>query len=824
MTRTINAALALLVAFTFSFTHTAYAVENTWDYSVQVSSIVQASPGKVTLNWPQDTNGVPSSYTVYRRAPNTTSWGAGTTLAGSATSYVDTSVAAGNSYEYRIVKVAGSYTGYGYIQIGVNAPLVDQRGKVVLVVDKTFSTSLAPELVRLEQDLAGDGWIVIRRDVARTDPVPSVKAVIKAAYDSDPANVISVFLFGNIPVPYSGQLNPDGHPDHVGAWPADAYYGDMDGNWTDSTVNYTQTINTNSVDAARMSNRPGDGKFDQTVLPSDVELQVGRVDLSKMPGRTTWGGPATFPSELELLRNYLNKDHNFRHRKVNPERRAILGDYFGQRGGEAFAASGFRSFAPLVGADKIRNLNREYNDQKGVWIPEVAASDYLLAYGCGAGSYASIGGLGATGMYNDGTTTEMVSKNVRGVFNMLFGSWLGDWDQEDNMLRAPLATSQGLVSAWSGRPHWFWHPLGAGETIGHTARLAMNNKGDYQTQINSSQNRIHVALMGDPTLRLHPVVPAGNLNGATSGSTVALTWSASTDSAIVGYHVYRATSTGGAYSRLTSAPVTATTFSESAATADATYMVRAIKLENTTSGSYHNASQGIFWSTTGGSDGSTTPTPAPTPSVPTVAVVATDASAQIGSTTDTAVLTFTRTGSTVANPTANFTLSGTAEPWIDYRRVDGDMPTAVTIPAGSASAKMTSRAYGNASRAATPTATFALAKNAAYTVGTTQSVATITLTPAATGGPAPEPTPAPAPTAPTPATTTADTVWFDDALPAGAGGGATGGDAWTWVASNPTPFSDRVSHQSNIRCPHVVTAGGLIDPQRDVIGHPAWAR
>ena len=31
-----------------------------------------------------------------------------------------------------------------------------------------------------------------------------------------------------------------------------------------------------------------------------------------MPGRLVWGGPATFPSELELLRNYLNKDHNFR--------------------------------------------------------------------------------------------------------------------------------------------------------------------------------------------------------------------------------------------------------------------------------------------------------------------------------------------------------------------------------------------------------------------------------------------------------------------------------------------------------------------------------
>src|SRR5687768_7926570 len=116
MIRSFSAALALLVAFTLTLTP-ARGVENTWDYSVQVSSSVQVSPAKVTLTWPQDTNDVPSSYTVYRKAPSATSWGAGTTLSGSTTSYADTSVTTGQSYEYRIVKVAGSYTGYGYIQV-----------------------------------------------------------------------------------------------------------------------------------------------------------------------------------------------------------------------------------------------------------------------------------------------------------------------------------------------------------------------------------------------------------------------------------------------------------------------------------------------------------------------------------------------------------------------------------------------------------------------------------------------------------------------------------------------------------------------------------
>ena len=110
---------------------------------------------------------------------------------------------------------------------------------------------LAAELTRLEQDLAGDGWTVMRRDVSRTDSPANIKAIIKGVYSADQANVKSVFIFGHVPVPYSGKLNPDGHPDHLGAWPADVYYGDMDGSWTDSTVDFVQTARTDAADAAR---------------------------------------------------------------------------------------------------------------------------------------------------------------------------------------------------------------------------------------------------------------------------------------------------------------------------------------------------------------------------------------------------------------------------------------------------------------------------------------------------------------------------------------------------------------------------------------------
>src|SRR3569833_2806465 len=100
MIRFLSAAVALMTAITLSLT-SAHAVEDTWDYSVQVSSAVQASPAQITLSWPQDSNGTPSSYTIYRKLPTDSSWGSGTTISGSSTTYTDNNVSTGTAYEYR---------------------------------------------------------------------------------------------------------------------------------------------------------------------------------------------------------------------------------------------------------------------------------------------------------------------------------------------------------------------------------------------------------------------------------------------------------------------------------------------------------------------------------------------------------------------------------------------------------------------------------------------------------------------------------------------------------------------------------------------------
>ena len=108
--------------------------DSTWEFSVQVSATVQTSPAQITLSWPQDTYMVPNSYTVYRKDPSATSWSAVISLPGTATSYIDNNVSVGSAYEYQIVKAASQYTGYGYIYSGINVPLNENRGKVLLVI------------------------------------------------------------------------------------------------------------------------------------------------------------------------------------------------------------------------------------------------------------------------------------------------------------------------------------------------------------------------------------------------------------------------------------------------------------------------------------------------------------------------------------------------------------------------------------------------------------------------------------------------------------------------------------------------------------------
>jgi hypothetical protein len=111
--------------------------------------------------------------------------------------------------------------------------------------------------------------------------------------------------------------------------------------------------------------------------------------------------------------------------------------------------------------------------------------------------------------------------------------------------------------------------------------------------MNNGAGQIHIALMGDPTLRMHVVAPPVGLVAMSESSQANLEWRPPTD-AVMGFHVYRGATPNGPFTRLTSVPITATSYTDAHPFPDSTYMVRALKLETSGSGSYYNLSGGVF--------------------------------------------------------------------------------------------------------------------------------------------------------------------------------------------------------------------------------------
>ncbi len=531
------------------------------DYTVQLSATIQLMPPKITLSWKPLTYA--SSISIYRKTLTATTWGTAiSSLPASDTTYTDAALVADSAYEYWVNAPGSSISATGYIYAGINAPAIHNRGILDLIVDSTFSDSCKTSITQLMNDLSGDGWQIIRHDLARTVNDVTAHGLIKNDYTTHP-NLKAVLLLGHIAVPYSGDLNPDGHPNHLGAWPADVYYANMNGYWGDIIVNDT------SSSYAANKNIPGDGKWDQTILPSADELQVSRIDFFNMP--------AFAKTEIQLMNAYLNRDHTYKMDSLSINHRGLVDDNFGTFSGEAFASNAWRNFAPLIGKNNIQSID---------FITSLNDSAYQWAYGCGGGTFTSAGGIGAT--------TDFAANDVNAIFTMLFGSYFGDWNVQNNFLRAPLCSNvPALTSCWAGRPDWFFHHMAIGENIGYSAWITQNDNTLYQP-LSFSANWIHVALMGDLSLRTDYIKPARNLIASSSANAGAhLSWTASPDPAVIGYYVYRSDTLYGNYQRLSSL-LTATTFNDTVGLNGLKYyMVRPVKLQQTPSGTYYNLGIGI---------------------------------------------------------------------------------------------------------------------------------------------------------------------------------------------------------------------------------------
>lgn len=528
------------------------------EYSVLVQAEALENPPRIVLSWNADANA--TSYTVARKLSTSSIWE--TLESGiSSNSFQDDSAQIGVRYDYRVIKNAG-YTGFGYVRAGIQVETPANRGVVLVLAETSLAQEVEGELEMLVSDLKADGYGVVLETVADT-AVTQVKQRILNAVAANEA-IDMLYIIGHVPVPYSGNIAPDGHvPDHLGAWPADVYYADLDGTWSDNVIN-----NTGATDP-RNQNAIGDGKFDQSTLPGNgVELMIGRIDFSNLTHFSQ--------DEAELTRRYLNRVHAYKNADWQLPKRALIDDNFGGFGGEAFATNGWRNFSPLIGGDSIGT---------GDYRTDMTSGGYLFSYGCGGGSHESAGGIG--------TSTQLAGDSLRTAFSMLFGSYFGDWDRQNNFLRSALAQGTTLSMAWAGRPWWYLHPMGLGQSIGECARLTQNNINTFHP--NYGERFVHIALLGDPSLRMEYTAPPSHLAADTVDTFhVQLSWTASADTSIDGYHIYRQKN-GDEWFRLNETPVANTQFVDSCVldSGQYTYSVKAAALRSGFSGSYWDESLGV---------------------------------------------------------------------------------------------------------------------------------------------------------------------------------------------------------------------------------------
>ena len=622
-----------------------------------VSATVQKAPAQITLSWDAVPYGT-ANYTVYRStaiggyAGGGGSW---TPIASGliATSYADSSVLIGTNYEYRIERTGSQFDGNAYLDTGIEVPLVENRGKLVLLVDATHTTSLATEINQLISDLTGDGWFVLRHDVSRTATPASVRSLVQADYNTDPAGVRAVYLLGRVPVLRSGSLNPDGHG--ARPMPADGFYGDVDGTWSNPSY-----------------------------LPSDVDLQVGRVDL--------FGMTSFLPlTDVDLTRQYLNRAHGWKHKQWTVTARAAQ---MTTATGESIQRQFFGKATPTVIPNNYYPANGYYSPE--FWN-ELQANDHLwFTKGTGGGAYTACTGMGSTYHY-------AASPGVKTVFNAEFASYFEEWDVTDNFLRAPLAAKgYALTDVWSDNPAWVFMHMGMGKPIGFSTRVSQNNNSYYNVpgypNLPNSRRGVHMALMGDPSLRMKIVAPPANFSVTTNTNGATLSWSAAPEPSLLGYAIYRAANPAGPFARLNTSFLTGLTYTDSGAAGSGyTYLLRAVKLEVTPSGSYQNASQGIFPTAAGGRSALATELMPATP----VSFSVTYSGSTLGSCSlDPSKITLNKTGTA----TGNVTVTGTGSTrTVTISTITGTGTLGITIAPGTAV-----DTSGNSFPAAGPSPTFAV--------------------------------------------------------------------------------------------------------------------
>jgi Peptidase family C25 len=504
-------------------------------------------------------------------------------------SWTDTNVSVGEAWEYMVIRSNSwvfdnvNYNASGFTNAVLRYDRSVAQGQMILLVADNIANALPDKLLRLKRDLVGDGWRVNELVVpADTDwdggqAAQAIRTQLKNLYDAAPSGQkpSHLFILGHVPLPRSGSTDvpaPDEHNENKGARGADTYYADLDGEFTD-----VATYNPGGLSTPLAINQPGDFRWDQDFIPSRLEMAFGRVDFRDLTDLAE--------NEVVLTERYLDRLHQYRH--VAP------GWWMGNRTGFFF------------GYDNS-------NDGSYRSLPNITLPDSVLQKTDNSNNPAWVKNNGPFMVYMQNVSVpEMSEWNTDGMEATVFSSDQSYWGWADvpqentiySRIRALLAAdTKCLVTLWTTTGLSQFHQAGGGISFGGACRRIMDHSFDDQVlpkppqtyDTNDWWNRTHFAFQGDPTLRLHQVMPPSNFVVADNGSNAELSWQASPDPRLFGYHIYRSSDEMGPYERLTETPITAVNFSIDNHEPAYWYMVRAVIEQTTGSGVFINPSQGLM--------------------------------------------------------------------------------------------------------------------------------------------------------------------------------------------------------------------------------------
>ena len=488
--------------------------------------------------------------------------------------FTDPTARPGQTYGYRVVR-----NGRPPLEVCVAhdaAPAAD-RGRVLLLVDETLAGRLTASLRRHRADLIADGWEVVEHRVPRhvdADPqdfdcrrydvealprnranLMAIKALIRREHDAHPGRPHVAVLIGHPTIPQSGWAAEDGHVAcqdpagiHLGAWPADLFYGDLTGTWTD-----TGSFKTGCPDCPRsqctyctLGNVPGDGRWDQNELPREpdgspgrIEVPLGRIDFARLSHfDSRFAGLKGSPRnalevEVALIERYLDKAWRYR-RGMLPFQDAAIG-YANVLG-------------PLVDRNLVHIAPRLMGPQPlgpASWNSDLFQEGPPVRWGFQT-DYSHFGVLGMTGAAKAGHSH--FAKNVawkrpgdvpRVAFLFAFGSFLGQWysGYGEDFLRTCLAAEDSVLlagTAYAFAP-WITDRVHAGAPV----HALLTDSAERNLSVNARLT----FLLGDPCLLEHPLKAPTDFRARTEGGgpdgPIELDWTASPE-ADRGYAIDRA--------------------------------------------------------------------------------------------------------------------------------------------------------------------------------------------------------------------------------------------------------------------------------------------